>query len=579
MSKNLVGLALLTLSLPTWALVCGDSHTPIAAVQGSGEATPMSGRTVTVEGIITLDVRQPGGFQGFYLQQAAHEQDANPATSEAILIHTRKNNGKPGDRVRVTGKAGEYYGLTSLSQVSSVKVCGSPGLPSPVDFHPTRIPADAREPLESMLVQISQPLVVVDTWNLARYGELALAPDLQWTATQIRKPAPGLEREFRQQDEVRVLLDDGQRRQHPRPVPWPPGGLEPASPVRIGGQVRELIGVLDYRFGQWRLQPIKPPVFAQTSPREPAPDRHRDANLRVVSLNLSNLFNGDGQGSGFPTPRGARTARAFQQQLVRLTAQVGAMDPDILVVTELENDGYDSDSSVAQLAERLGPDWNFVRAATDTHKDAIRNGLLYRSGRVRTVGPAHLMNQGAFQRWHRPAISQAFELITGSEPITVVGIHLKSKRCQSAPSAQRDRGDGQGCYATARTDAARQLAEQFLSEDTDSRAVLLAGDFNAYAVEAPLQALADAGYQDLVRSFHGARMATFRYHGRLGTLDYHLANRTATKRVLASHIWAVNAEEPRIFAYDAQQGLDLPENYVWRASDHNPVITDLKLRR
>ncbi len=578
MFKALVSFILLALPLPTWALACGDAHTPIASVQGSGDATPMAGQTVTVEGILTLDARQPGGFQGFYLQQSPYEQDTDPATSEAIFIHTHAENGKPGDRVRVTGKAREYYGLTSLTSVRSITVCGSPGLPQPVDFDPNQTPTDAREPLESMLVQIGQPLVVVDTWNLARFGELVLAPDLQWTATQIRKPATGLAREFQQQDSVRLLLDDGQRRQQPRPAPWPPGGLTPSSPVRIGDQVSQLTGVLDYRFGHWRLQPIKTPVFTHTSPRGPAPERHHGANLRVVSLNLANLFNGNGQGEGFPTSRGARTSKAFQQQQARLAAQVAAMDADILVVSELENDGYDRDSAVAQLTTRLGTHWDFVSAATDTHHDAIRNGLLYRSDRVRTVGEAHLLDQGAFQRWHRPGVSQEFELITGSEPITVVAIHLKSKSCRGAPPAQQDKGDGQACYAAARTGAARELAEQFRDDNGSSKAVLLAGDFNAYAMEAPLQALAEAGYRDLVRAFHGTRMATFRYHGRLGTLDYHLANQTAAERALASHIWAVNVEEPRIFAYDAPKGLDLTGNFLWRASDHNPVITDLKLR-
>ena len=578
MFKTLVSLVLLTLPLPVWALACGDAHTPIASVQGSESATPMAGQSVTVEGILTLDTRQPGGFQGFYLQQAFHEQDADPATSEAIFIHTRAENGTPGDRVRVTGKAGEYYGLTSLSSVRSITVCGSPGLPPPVDFDPGQTPEDAREALESMLVQIGQPLVVVDTWNLARYGELVLAPDLQWTTTQVRRPAGDRAREFQQQDSVRLLLDDGERRQQPRPVPWPPGGLQPSSPVRIGDQVSQLTGVLDYRFGHWRLQPIKTPLFTHTSPRGPAPERHHDANLRVVSLNLANLFNGNGQGGGFPTARGARTLNAFRQQEARLITQITVMDPDILVVAELENDGYDSNSAVAQLAAGLGTQWDFVRGETHTHNDAIRNGVLYRSDRVRTLGTARLMDQGAFQRWHRPAVSQEFELISGSEPITIVAVHLKSKSCQGAPPAQRDVGDGQACYTAARTEAAQELAEQFGDYSASSKAVLLAGDFNAYAMEDPLQALAEAGYRDLVRAFHGTRMATFRYHGRLGTLDYHLANQTAAERALASHIWAVNVEEPRIFAYDAPQGLDLAENYLWRASDHNPVITDLKLR-
>ena len=186
------------------------------------------------------------------------------------------------------------------------------------------------------------------------------------------------------------------------------------------------------------------------------------------------------------------------------------------------------------------------------------------------------MDQGAFTHWHRPALTQQFELAGGSDTLTIVAVHLKSKSCRNAPASQQATGDGQACFARARAEAARELASR---ESGDESAVLLVGDFNAYAMEDPLRILAAAGYQDLVREFHGPRTQTFRFHGRQGTLDYHLANPSARKQVLASHVWSVNAEEPRIWAYDAHTDMDLPPTYIWRASDHNPVITDLRLER
>ncbi|MFW5824975.1 MAG: endonuclease, partial [Marinobacter sp.] len=227
MLKPLATLTLLSLTTPVWASDCGDSHTPVSSVQGAGTKTPLAGQRVSVEGVMTLDVRASGGFQGFYLQQMRPEQDDNPATSEGLFIHTSAHAGEPGDRVRVEGRAGEYYGLTSLSEVNAVTVCGSPGLPEPAAFDPgsrTWNKAHHRESLEGMLVNIRAPLVVTDTWNLARYGELVLAPSLQWVPTQQRPPGPQIPRATEQQDQVRLILDDGQRRQHPRPVPWPPGG-------------------------------------------------------------------------------------------------------------------------------------------------------------------------------------------------------------------------------------------------------------------------------------------------------------------------------------------------------------------
>lgn len=577
MIRTVAALAVYSLALQAGAQTCGGAHTPISTIQGTGDRTPLAGQMVTVEGIITLDLHQPGGFEGFYLQQALPDQDDNPATSEAVFIHTRSKSGQAGDRVRLRGQAGEYYGLTSLSRVRNVSVCGSPGMPDPVTFDPGQIPADGREPLEAMLVHIPRSLVITDTWNLARYGELVLAPELQWIPTQLQQPGPRLAKRLDTQERSRLRLDDGQRNQNPRPVPWPTGSLAPDNPVRVGDRVSPLTGVLDYRYGHWRLQPAEPPEFRTAKPRSPAPERHPDANLRVAALNLGNLFNGDGRRGGFPAPRGPRTHDDYQQQLSRLTAQIRAMAPDILAVSELENDGYGPLSSIARLTDQLGSGWRLVKGNTNSHGDDIRNGLLYRADRVRPLGPTRLITQGAFRRWHRPALAQDFELTGGSAPLSIIAVHLKSKSCRNAPPPQQDKGDGQACYARARTEAARELVRWVSGKGADDVGVLLVGDFNAYAMEDPLRLLARAGYQDLVREFNGPRVGTFRFHGRQGTLDYHLANDAARNQVLATHVWSVNTEEPRIWAYDAQGGFDLPPDYIWRASDHNPVITDLRL--
>ena len=62
--------------------------------------------------------------------------------------------------------------------------------------------------------------------------------------------------------------------------------------------------------------------------------------LRIVGMNLHNYFNGDGNGLGFPTPRGAKTYEDFQQQRSRIGAAIGVLDPHVLAVMELENDGF-----------------------------------------------------------------------------------------------------------------------------------------------------------------------------------------------------------------------------------------------
>lgn len=565
------------LSAPVWSDECGAPHTPVAEVQGHGERSPLAGQRVAVEGVVTLDLRQPGGFYGFYLQQALAEQDDSATTSEGLFIHTRAGSGKPGDRVRVQGNVEEYHGLTSLTDVAVITVCSEPGLPIPQPLQPDQISPIERETLEGMLVQTQEPLVITDAWNLARYGELALSPTLQWAPTQVMAPGPETRKLFQQQALQRLILDDGYRRQNPRPIPYLYDSPLPGNPLRIGDRIGPITGILDFRFGHWRLQPLKAPDIHYTNPRGMPPERHPESNLRVVSLNLGNLFNGDGQGNSFPTARGARTEQDYQHQLERVTRQIKAIDPDILAVSELENDGYDKHSSLAQVAQALGEHWRFVEGRTDRHEDAIRNALLYRSDVVTPMGPAILISEQAFARWHRPPLAQTFRHNAADRPLTVVSVHLKSKSCRGAPSGQKDNEDGQACFARARENATGQLAAWRPSESNDNPPILLTGDFNAYAHETAIQRLIDGGYTDLIAQAHGYKQQTFRYHGRQGTLDYHLANAALAKHVTASHIWSVNAEEPRVLAYDADLPPEMPSTFLWRASDHNPVITDLRL--
>ena len=578
MRQTVAALLLATAMGPLWAASCGDAHTPVSDVQGRGGESPMAGRQVTVEGILTVDARQPGGFRGFYLQQALAEQDRDPVTSEGLFVHTRAREGEPGDRVRVRGEVREYYGLTSLTNVRRVTTCTSPGLPAPTVLQPGPLPEGGHEALEGMLVQTAGPLAITDTWNLSRYGELVLATSLQWTPTQRLEPGAEAQALLARQEQQRLILDDGLRKQHPRPIPYLSDDESPGNPLRVGDRVAPITGVMDYRFGNWRLQPLTRPDIHHTNPRQMPPTRHREANLRIVSLNLGNLFNGDGQGQAFPTARGARTHAAYQQQLARLSSQIRATNPDILTVSELENDGYDGISALAELARAIGDHWRYVEGGTDRDDDVIRNALLYRSDRVQPTGPATLIEDGAFRQWHRPALAQTFRRVDGEAALTVIAVHLNSKSCRDAPPAQPDRRDGQACFAKARELAARALGRWPLSDGRgEDHRVLLAGDFNAYARETPLQVLGDTGYTDLIAHFHGLEQGTFRYHGRLGTLDYHLANPALMERVKASHIWSVNAEEPRLSDDSATTDTDVPEASPWRASDHNPVITDLRL--
>ena len=565
--------------LATAESACGKPATPIAEVQGTGPASLLAGKTVTVEGILTQDSRSEGGFGGFYLQQADHETDNNPATSEALFVYTDREIGKPGMRLRVTGKVKEYHGLTELVAIRNIRICGREALPapSPLALPWTRDP----EHLENMRVTFRQSLTVVDNYNLGRYGELTLAAADQVQPTEHLPPGDDAYRASIRNRHNRVLLDDNRSIRNPRPIPWPPGGLSSAT-VRSGDQIDGLVGVLDFRFDAWRVQPAGAPVFLATNPRDPAPDPVPGGALRIMALNLGNFFNGDGRGGQFPTTRGAKTSAAYQRQQQRLVQTLLAPDPDILALTELENDGYGPHSAIASLAEALGNQWRFVSTPGQDGDDEIRTGLLYRSDRVSAIGLPERLASGPFRSGGRPPLAQNFSRVDGETTVRVIVPHLKSKSCRGAHGDDRDQADGQGCYASQRADEAQALAgwAGVDAGDPKSAGTLIMGDLNSYAREQPLRVLARAGFVSMVHHFHpcnetSCRHYTYRYRGEKGSLDYALASETLKPRVVGARSWLVNADEPRVLGYQSEHAVD--GQAPWRSSDHNPVIVDVKL--
>lgn len=576
-AATILALILLT-PLVSAATACGGAATPIARIQGEGDRSPFTGQTVTVEGILTLDARGKGGFRGFYLQQADDQADNNPATSEALFVYTRRPQGSLGQRLRVTGEVKEFHGLTELVNVRELEVCGPWTMPEAVSLE---LSGDATyEALENMRVSIPSPLTVIDSYNLARYGELTLAPRDRVIATEYLSPDPltGKLNDANGQ----ITLDDRQGNRDPRPVPWPPGGLGADNTVRTGDTLRGVRGVLDFRFGQWRIQPGSPPEFIATNPREPAPARPAGSVLRVMTLNLANLFNGNGRGGGFPTPRGATNESAYRQQQARLVSALTAPDPDILAVSELENDGYGDHSAAATLAKALGPDWRYIRTPGKDGNDAIRTALYYRQDRVIPVGEAHRLTSGPFRNMGRPPLAQAFRLRNSNDPVRVVVPHLKSKSCRGATGADRDQGDGQGCYAHRRTRAAEAIADWLagLPEQGAGAGTLITGDINSYTRETPLEVFRQRGYTSMVAQHHPCTPEhcphyTYRYKGRKGSLDHALASDRLAPRVVNAVTWRINADEPRALGY--QHDLAPDSSGPWRSSDHNPIIVDIRL--
>ena len=341
-------------------------------------------------------------------------------------------------------------------------------------------------------------------------------------------------------------------------------------------------GIVDQRFGSYRIQPTTPFARIDQAPRPPL--QAVDGTLRLAMLNVLNFFDGDGRGGGFPTARGADSAEEFARQRAKLVATLVALDADIVALLEIENDGNGSDSSLATLTAALNAaqergHYAFVPTPAPGG-DAIRVALLYRPGRVAPVGRTAQLGEGPFAYGSRPPLVQAFDLGAGA-PLVVAVNHFKSKGgCEDARAADADRGDHQGCWNAARTDAAQALAT-WLQRDptgTGSARVLLVGDLNAYAQEDPLQALRAHGYRDVFSA--DAAHYSYVYDGRAGRLDHALASPAALPLVRGATVWHANADEADAFDYnlEGQRPRAWYRPDPWRASDHDPLLLGLSPR-
>jgi len=256
----------------------------IPEIQGSGLSTPYAWQTVQTTGIVTADF-QAEEKSGFFLQDPVG--DGDPATSDGIFVYDKWDPVDVGDEIVIVGQVSEYYDMTQISGVyGRITVLSKDNpLPSPVELNdlPDESIADGIafwEPLEGMLVSVENAPVVAAT---SGYGEFAML------AKDDAKPGSGFYPETQQilirnlggdvvdYNPERILVDDS--------------SLDEAIVVMPGDRVRSLVGVVDYTFDNYKLQPVSFDVKTHNLPNLPASTRSGPKGDTVITtFNVENLF-------------------------------------------------------------------------------------------------------------------------------------------------------------------------------------------------------------------------------------------------------------------------------------------------
>jgi predicted extracellular nuclease len=572
---------------------CTGEITKIHDIQGSGEKSPLAGKTVTVEAVVTGDFDETGGLGGFFLQEEDRDADSDPDTSEGIFVYatTSTTNVEMGNLVCLTGTVTEYKGLTEIKNVTEIEVCGSTDLPSSVSITlPVRSDVALKQ-AEGMRVVLPQKLTVTDTYGLGCYGEITLSNGRLFNPTEVAAPGEPAQAVMARNALNRIVLDDGSAAQNPDPIIYPTGGLTASRPLRDGDTVIGVQGVLTYSYGEYLVEPTAMPTFISTNLREPTA-LAVEANLRVASFNLENYFNGDGCGEGFPTARGAATLTDFERQRDKLVKALVGLKADIIGLMEIENDGFGPQSALYDIvrgmnaAAPIGTSYAFVAPSVDQlGTDEITVALVYCTQTVKPVGNPATMLMSDLPEMSRPPLAQTFvERATGAE-LTVVANHFKSKSTSSAHGPDRDQGDGQGCWNRNRTQAASALLTWLATDPTgaDDPDVLIIGDLNSYTHEDPITTLTDGGYTDLMSHFSKGPEYTYVYMGEAGALDHALGSATLVSQVKGVVVWHIDADEAPVLGYSSsykskEQVEWLYRNDPYRASDHDPLIIGIDLK-
>jgi predicted extracellular nuclease len=593
---------------------CSTDPVNIGSVQGTGEISPRAGQVVTVRGTVIADYEGSSpALRGFYLQDTG---DGDVASSDGIFVFNGNSDliGN-GAVVQVTGTVSEFQGQTQITPTTAAEVqsCGSQSTVSPTDITLPRATATDLESFEGMLVRLHQTATVTETFQLGRFGQVVVSAGgrlRQPTSVLPASDAAAVQARQAANDLNRLIVDDASQAQNPDPIVFGRGGqpLSASNTLRGGDTITDAVGVLSYTWAgnaaspnAYRLRPVGAlggtAVFDPANPRPDTPPVVGTGGITVANVNLLNFFNTFtgctlGMGGAPADCRGAENAGEYQRQLAKEVESLAFLGADVIGFQEMENDGYGPDSAVAAFVDALnardGPDtWAFINpdAATGAINvagtDAIKSGLLYRTAAVTPVAGATFVDQAGDQFERRP-VAQTFSTPGGAR-VTVVANHFKSKSSCPVSGPDADRGDGQGCFNTRRTAQATELARWLRDEvvpavgDPD---VLIVGDLNSYAGEAPITVLESAGYTNLIKAFNCDDAYSFGFDGQWGYLDYAMTSAALRDQVTGTAEAHHNADEPTVLDYNTNSksagqiaSLYAPDRF--RASDHDPVLVGL----
>jgi predicted extracellular nuclease len=588
--------------------------TAIHAIQGSGSTSSLVGQVVTTRGIVTA-LRS----NGFYIQMPDAQIDADPMTSEGILVFTSSTPpaaAAVGNLVQVTGTVTEFVSsttptypkLTEITSPITVQLGTGNALPTAVVLGPTDFTTlDSLERYEGMRVTVPSLTVTHATdGNVSEFNATSTSNGIFYAVLT------GTARPFREAGlEPFAVTPAGT----PANVPRFDGNPErlrvdsdaiagnPAINVATGAVVSGLTGPLDFAGGWYTLLPTNSASAGVSgglgivSVPNPAA-----GESTVGAINLERFFDTVNDPL---TSDPVLTVAAFDRRLAKASATVRLVlkSPDILAVVELEDL-----ATLQALADRINDDTIAAGTASPGYQaylvegndvGGIDVGFLVKSA-VQVVAVTQLgasatyvnPNNGVSELLNDrpPLVLQAVITPTGGTalPLTVIVNHLRSL------NGIDDEGtDGTGTSG-GRVRAKRRAQAEFLATLVQQRQVanpneriLLVGDFNAFEVNdgyvdviGTIAGTPTPGDQvvlaspdlvnpdliDLVRWVPPAERYSYAFEGNAQVLDHALITQNLSRLVSRITFARSNVDQPETRRNDTSAA---------RVSDHDGVVIGL----
>lgn len=505
---------------------------PIWAVQGPGFRSPYILKEIETRGVVTGVYPELGGF---WVQEVPSDRD--PRTSPGLFINTGDLTAdvEPGDRIRVQGTVRETYQQTQIlvSSLADLEIIGGPtALPPAVELDPPESVEGSLvyyEALEGALVQITQPAAAVAPSN--QYGEYVLVlekhgVDRLWTA----EPSG-----------LGMMIDDGSdvRHQYRTTLPYVIG---------VGDEVTDLVGVLAYTYGNYKIEPFNNPQVNSVQVQLPELELPLPGDFSVATWNVENLFD---VVLPHPSDPDLPTVGEYQTDLQKVANTVlAAGAPTVVGLQEVENLEILQDLTSEGLLGDFGYQ-PYLLEGTDSR--GIDVGYLIRTDQVQVESvEQYPAPEGLTSR--PPLVVQLRVVGEGfSRTLFLLNNHFTSM--SGGEEATEPRRTGQALWNLKILEGLR--------EDYPEADFLVLGDLNSYYHSAPVDALREGGLEHVFEILPGEERYNYIYQGQSQVLDHILVTpslRDQLDRVVILH---TNADYP----------LPEPEDVSpLRKSDHDLVL-------